>query len=47
LKKLKVLTTSGRSEVQKSKPHDDRYLRSAADGQLTPVKSGQGHRLMH
>jgi hypothetical protein len=40
------LITSGRLEVQNYKPHDDRYLQPAGGGQLTPVESGQDHRLM-
>jgi len=43
LGKPEALTTSGRSEVQNYKPHDNRYLQPAGGGQLTPVKSGQGH----
>jgi len=41
LQKPEVLTTSGRSEVQKYKLHDDRYLQPARGGQLTPAKNGQ------
>jgi putative flavoprotein involved in K+ transport len=33
LQKPEALTTSGRFEVQKNKPHDDRYLQPAGGGQ--------------
>jgi hypothetical protein len=47
LQEPEALTTSSRIEVQNYKPNDDRYLQPAGGGQLTPVESGQDHRLMH
>jgi len=45
VQKPEALTTSGRSEVQKYKPHDNSHLQLAGGGQSTPAESGQSHRL--
>jgi len=47
LQKPEAMTTSGRSEVQNYKPHDDRYLQPVRGGHLTPAESGQSHRFMY
>ncbi|HAX94893.1 MAG TPA: hypothetical protein DCY25_13355 [Bacteroidales bacterium] len=47
MQKPETLATSGRSEVQEYKLHDNRYREPAGGSQLTPAESGQGHRLMY
>jgi len=46
VQKPEPLTTSGWSEVQKYKLHDNKYIQPVGGGQLTPAWSGLGHRLM-